>query len=787
MSHLLWYESPASVWEAALPLGNGRFGAMIFGGVGEETFQINDITLWTGTPQPNADRPDAWKHLDEIRALIRNEDFPAAERMINDYMGNVGGGFDGAYFCSFATMGEVHIRMPHTEVSGYRRSLSLDDAVAAVDYCADGVTYHREHFISAPAQTFVSRYTADKPSSISMEISMTREFCETKAENGQLIMRGTACGEKGPMKLDVRLRAAVRDGSIRTDAERGILIIENASEVLLFCAGGTDYVPDQSRNYTREDPADMVQFTLDALFPDYAVLKSAHLADYHSYFDRVELHLEGLKNEQLPTDKRIFAYDDGAEDVGLVELFYQFGRYLMICSSRPENMLPANLQGLWCKDMSAPWHGDYHANINVQMNYWPAGSAALSECIEPLLSLMEGLVENGRKSAKAYYNAEGWTVGIITNAFGWTSPGWGAPWGQFPCAGAWLCTHLYEYYAYTQDKALLERIYPLVRENVLFSLSILIEDKDGWLVTSPSASPENRFKTETGKEGWVCEGATMDMEIIHESFVDFLALAKERGGDEEFVSRVESALARLRPLRIGSAGQLQEWSGDWDLTAPERHHRHVSHLFGLYPGTMISPDETPALADAAMKTLELRGDDGTGWSLAWKICFRARLGDGDHAYRHIRRLLRCAGGTEGQYNYSNGGGIYINLFDAHPPFQIDGNFGAAAGIGELFLQSHTKTADGTYILSLLPALPSVFRDGSVRGLGARGCFSVDLCWADGTLTSASVYSGAGKNCAVRGDYTVLADGEPISDVRYENGLTLFATTEGTTYELFPKN
>ena len=780
--NLLWYNQPASVWEGALPLGNGRFGAMIFGGVTQECFQINDITLWSGAPTDGADRKDAYTYLEEIRRLIREKDFAAAQEMI---VAQFTGIKDDTYYGSHTTMGEIGIMMHHGDAyTDYRRSLSLETAVADTTYTVDGVRYTREHFISAPAQTFVSRFTADKAGAVSMTVSYDRPCCEVSLDGLDLVVRGTA-DTHGDMRFCVRIRAAVRGGQISAGEDGKSLVITSADEVLLFVAGGTDYIPDQSQNYKRDDPEMMVRFTLDALYPDYGVLKAAHIADYRELYTRVTLDIAGASHDELPTDERIRAFNERGNDIGLVTLYYQFGRYLLICSSREDNMLPANLQGLWNKDMKAPWNADYHSNINLQMNYWPAGPTNLISCMEPLCKYIEGLVENGRKTARAYYGADGWMSGMNNNPFGYTSPGAGAPWGQFSVAGAWLCTHLYEYYAFTQDKAILERIYPVLRENVLFSLTTLIEDEEGYLVTSPSASPENTYMTEDGLTGWVCEGATMDLQIIRETFRELLLLGEIRGGDEEFLSRVEDAMHRLRPLRIGAAGQLQEWSGDWDLLAPERNHRHVSHLFGLHPGTMITPEETPDLIDAAKKTLELRGDDGTGWSLAWKINFRARLGDGDHAYRHIERILRFAGGSEGQFNYATGGGTYANLFDAHPPFQIDGNFGATAGITELLLQSHRVYDANTFVLYLLPALPTAFANGSVTGLRARGAFTVNMAWSSGHLTYAEIRSDAGSRCVVRGNYTVLC-GDTPTVCTYEDGLTAFDTEIGTSYTLIPR-
>lgn len=810
----LWYKQPAALWEEALPLGNGRLGAMVYGGVDTDTLQINDVTLWSGSPTEEADRPDAYQYLDEIRRLVRKKAFAEAQELISAHFMGIK---DDTYYGSYTTMGDISVKMEYQAASdvleasdagvgytAYRRALSLDDAAASVTYSVGGVQYQREHFISAPSQVFVSRYQADQSQSLHMMVSYARPYTvmHTEPSNADtftgksmdLVAEGKA-GEHGDMRFSVRIRV-IAYGQNASFAKVGLgeehaepsITVRDADEVVIYVTAATDYVPDAAKHYKEGDPKAMARAAMDAVPSSYAALKAAHIADYKALFDRVTLDISGLSRDDLPIDARLIAMSDpkAACDIGLVTLYYQFGRYLLICSSRRDNPLPANLQGIWNREMMAPWNADYHSNINIQMNYWPAGPANLIDCMEPLCRYIEGLVENGRKTARRYYNSNGWMSGMNNNVFGYTSPGTSGPWGQFSVAGAWLCTHLYEYYAFTQRRDILERIYPTIRENVVFSMNTLIEDEDGYLVTSPSASPENAYCTEDGHSGWVCEGATMDLQILHETFREILLLGELRGRerDAEFLAQVEKTDRRLRPLRIGAAGQLQEWSGDWDCLAPELNHRHVSHLFGLHPGTMITPEDTPDLIAAAKKTLAMRGDDGTGWSLAWKINFQARLGDGDHAWRHIKRILRYAGGTEGTFNYQSGGGTYANLFDAHPPFQIDGNFGAAAGICEMLLQSHRLYQDRIHVLYLLPALPTVFADGTVRGLCARGAFTVSIVWKNRTLDRAEIVSQAGQRCAVRGRYTVLCGGTPI-ETEEADGLTLFATEEGGTYLLYP--
>jgi alpha-L-fucosidase 2 len=500
-----------------------------------------------------------------------------------------------------------------------------------------------------------------------------------------------------------------------------------------------------------------------------------------SNIDRMS-NFDGLSNNDLPTDLRLLRYKQGEEDMGLISLFYQFGRYLLISSSRPANPLPANLQGLWADGLETPWHGDYHTNINVQMNYWPAGQTNLIDCNIPLVNLIKTLVAPGRKTAKSYYNADGWTVYTITNAWGWTSPGWESAWAQFPCAGAWMCQHLFEHYAYTRDLNYLNEIYPILKENCLFNISLLVEDDDGSLITSPSTSPENSFRDNDGKEGWLCKGNAMDRQIIFDNFSRMINVCEILNKDNEFKEKLKILKDRIKKPEIGKAGQLMEWYGDWDLNAPEPQHRHISHMFALHPGAQISPDTTPELAEACKKSLEMRGDSGTGWSKAWKINFWARLHDGNHAYKLLRELLNPVNNKG--YNYSNGGGVYSNLFDAHPPFQIDGNFGATAGITEMLLQSHIMDSDGIYIINLLPALPDLFVNGNVKGLAARGNYTVNIIWQNHSLSSAEIKSNCGGICKIKAhkDVSVLSDGNPVSYKKTDD-VICFETIKNKIYKI----
>lgn len=778
----LLYKSPAKAWEAALPIGNGSLGAMIYGGVRTERIQLNEITLWSGEPYPNADKGEAYKHLPRLRSLIDEREYSKAQALLDKEFTNNGGGFEGAYSGSYQTLGELffEIHCGRSPYTGYSRSLDIENALSCVRYSMGGTEYTREFFASAPFGVLVFRFTASKSSALNISVTAKRRNCELNESAGnELHFCGNADGNKSHMRFDARLVAVNEGGSVT--AENGTLRVTGASAVTFYFAAGTDYVLDQSKSFKSGiDPAQGVTDRLSAAVKaGCEAVKASHIKDYRSFYQRCELFFEGEDLSCLDTPLRLRSLAKGKSDPGLIELFYQYGRYLLICSSRPDNPLPANLQGLWCKDYKAPWNCDYHANINVQMNYWPAGPANLADCTAPLASLILALRENGRKTARAYYNADGWTLYTITNPWLWTSPGWGGGWSQYPLGGAWMCRHLYEYYAYTQDIELLRAFYPCIKENCLFNIALLVEDSDGSLITNPSTSPENNFR-DGKRKGWVCKGNAMDIEMLYDNFTYMIDICNILACDFDLRDRLIALRSRLRKLKVGSQGQLCEWYGDWDMDAPEIHHRHVSHLYGVHPGSMITPCETPELADAAKKSLEIRGDNGTGWSLAWKINFWARLGDGDRALKLLRTQLRTVKARG--YNYSNGGGVYLNLFDAHPPFQIDGNFGATAGIAEMLLQSHRKTPDGEFIIDILPALACELGSGRAVGLLARGGFEVDIEWKNSSLVSAHIKSPADTKAALGGEFIVLLDGERI-ETEYVNGCTVFNCKGGVRYTL----
>ncbi|HTA29703.1 MAG TPA: glycoside hydrolase family 95 protein [Candidatus Cybelea sp.] len=739
----IWFDKPAENFTESSPLGNGRLGAMMFGGVDDERIVLNESSVWSGSRQ-DADRPDAYKVLPEIQKLLLEGKNPEAEALVNANFTCQGPGSGGAQYGCYQVLGNLHLSFPgdtNLPVTNYRRELNLNDAVASVQFSRGGVKFNREMFSSAPDQVMVMRLSADKSKQISFDAQLDRpeRFGTTGDGNNGLLMTGQL--DNGTDGKGVRYVARVRvlHHGGKVFVHENILSVSKADEVVLLIAAGTDYQGYAGRQ--TEDPWPATQNDLNqAAKKSYESLRKVHIADYQAYFQRVSLQLEPLDAAaaERPTPERLRTAQNGPGDPSLAALHFNFGRYLLISSSRPGG-LPPNLQGIWAEEIHTPWNADWHLDVNVQMNYWPAEVANLSDLTQPLFALISSLQEPGAKTAHDYYNARGWVAHVIANPWGFTSPGEGASWGAFAGGSAWLCQHLWDHYLFTHDRNFLQQAYPIMKGSAQFYADMLIEEPTHhWLVIAPANSPENSFRMADGRQAAVCMGPTMMQQLVRYLFGACIESSKILGVDEDFRKELTGKRQHLAPTQISSDGRVMEWLQEYAETEPQ--HRHVSHLWGLYPGDEISPGATPELAQAARKTLEVRGDDGVGWSLAFKAALWARLGDGNHAWLLVRKALIPV--TSQEIRYDKGGGVYPNLFDACPPFQIDGNFGVTAAIGEMLVQSQVDK------IELLPALPEAWKNGKVSGLRARGGFQVDEAWQNGKLISATVHSDAGGPCSV---------------------------------------
>ncbi len=762
-SLVLWYDKPAVEWTEALPLGNGSIGAMVYGRPEKEIIQFNEETLWTGQPHNYAHR-GAYRYLNRLRKLLWDGEQQKAEELANKHFMSQPFGQQ-----AYQPFGNIEIYFPgHSGVKNYRRSLNLENAISTVSYKADRINYKREIFVSNPDKALVVHLTAGKKERLNFTVGLNspHDNYSVSVEENKLILRGKAnnypkeLGADGKpypeskLNFESNLQITINDGYL-TGGSNSIKVTDATSATLILVAA-TNFV---DYNNISADPGLRCREELAKLNgKSFEDLKSEHIRDYQRLFKRVKIDLGVSQDSNRPTNERLDSFNQN-EDPNLVALLYQYGRYLLISSSR-EGSQPANLQGIWNDKLAPPWDSKYTININTEMNYWPAEITNLSECTAPLIRMVQDLSETGKSVAKEHYNMNGWVAHHNTDLWRGAAPINNSNHGIWVTGGAWLCQHLWWHYQFEGDIDYLKNTaYPVLKEASGFFCQYLVPDPNHpeWLVSGPSNSPEN---------GGLVMGPTMDHQIIRNLMANTIEAAEILGVDTSFIDSLAEIRLRIAPNQIGRYGQLQEWLEDRD--DPDSEHRHVSHLWGLHPGNEISPKTTPELARACKVTLAHRGDGGTGWSRAWKINFWARLLDGDHSFLLLKNLMVPS--KSEKTDYKDSGGLYYNLFDAHPPFQIDGNFGATSGITEMLLQSHLRDENGGYYLDLLPALPAALRNGSVSGLKARGGFEVGISWSGNKLLSVKVKSFLGNKL----------------NLRYDGGTISRETTTGKTYVFTPK-